>query len=111
MSQTRWLLVIGFAAYAVYMVIRGFTGYTSVVGLTVPSGVAAKSVTVHCGAPFGSARVHGPATTPYPLSRSACDTTQMRIILPVDVLLGLLGIAVVTSWGRWTPFSGPQLRS
>lgn len=101
MSTARKTFLVGlilFVAFVVYhaLVPYGWSGQTN-----VPAGVASQDVSYTCGAPFGTAYVHGPATTAYPLNGTPCgQRSDYQIMTVVDVIFGALGIGVVLAWRR-----------
>ena len=109
MSWHRWLIVAGLAVFMVFVVAHGLLPQSLETQATVPGVTSAVNVTYQCGATLGSAYVHGPTPAKYAadaryVSGIPCGgRRQLQIITLVDVVLGMIGIALVVSWGRGWP--------
>jgi hypothetical protein len=109
MSWHRRLIVAGLTVFMVFVVAHALLPQSWKGQATVPGLTSAVNVTYQCGAALGSAYVHGPTPTKYAadaryVSGIPCgDRRQLQMITLVDVFLGMIGIALVVSWGRGWP--------
>jgi hypothetical protein len=109
MSLHRWLIVAGLVVFMVFVVAHALVPQSWKGQATVPGIATAVNVTYQCGAALGSAYVHGPTPAKYAadaiyVSGIPCgDRRQLQMITLVDVVLGLVGIAIVVCWGRGWP--------
>jgi hypothetical protein len=101
MSATRRLVIAGLVLFLCFSLFHAFRPYGWSGQTAPPPGVAIKNVSYTCAAPWEAGYVHGPATTPYPLSGTPCsERSQYQIMLAVDVFLVALALGVALSWRR-----------
>lgn len=101
-SKTRRLLLIGFVIFVGFVVYHGLRSskWTSI---DEPSpGVRPTTVTFNCGAPWGHSKVQPTKTLPpYRVNGTPCGTYKTdRVMLTLDVFVGVAAIAVLLAWPR-----------
>jgi hypothetical protein len=101
MTRRGWLGTLALVAFVVFVLVRALLPTQWHGQLSTPTGVANEFVTVHCGAPWGSSSVRGPATTAYPVAGNPCgDRRSLQAVSAVDLGLGVAGIALIVGWNR-----------
>ena len=99
MTVSRRILLVAltlFLGFALYHAVSPYkwTGETN-----PPVGVAAQYFSYTCAAPWGAAYVHGPATTPFPLTDKPCGVrSSYQVVGGIDVVLAVLAITALYSW-------------
>ncbi len=89
------------AAFVLAILVISFLPWRWHGRLATPAGQPVHNVVYHCGAPFGVAYVRGPVDLPYPVIGAPCSQRRQYQIMGVaDIAVGLVGLAVVLSWGR-----------
>ena len=100
MARGRWLIVAGLSALIAVGIALSLLSWKWHGQLATPPGVV-QTVVFKCGAPWGADSVRGPTETTYAVVGRPCGERHVyRVVTVVDVILGLIGVAVVTNWGR-----------
>lgn len=101
MSVSRRVAFLGIAVVVGFLIYHSVTPWGWKGPLQTPVGSPTASAAYTCGPLWGSAYVHGPATTPYPLVGSPCaERHKYQALTGVDVLVGVVAIGMVVSWKR-----------
>jgi hypothetical protein len=100
-TRVRWLAAGGLSLFVLVIIVIAVQKWTWQGQLETPPNVPAQYVNFRCGAPWGSASVEGPPTTSYVLLGTPCGQRHQYQLMPaVDIILGVIGLVVVISWGR-----------
>lgn len=95
------MTILGLFLFTGFVVFHAVTSYGWSGQTTPPAGVAVKTVSYTCGAPWGAAYVHGPATTAYRLTGVPCGQRgQYQLITVISGVLGVLGLGAALAWRR-----------
>lgn len=101
MSLTRRAILVALVVVVGFVVYHSVTPWGWAAPTQPPPGVAAVKVSYTCGALWGSAYVHGPRQTAYPLAGVPCgERRPYQVMTAVDVLLGVFAFAAVAGWRR-----------
>ncbi len=100
MPRGRWLIVAGLSAFIAVGIALALLSWKWHGQLATPPGVV-HTVVFHCGAPWGSDSVRGPTATTYAIVGRPCGERHVyRVVTLIDVILGVVAVAVVANWGR-----------
>lgn len=101
MSLTRRAVLVVLAAAVGFIIYHSVAPWGWSGQLQTPVGVPAQSVSYTCGSLWGSAYVHGPRQTIYPLQGTPCgERASYQVMTAVDILLGVFAFTVVVGWRR-----------
>lgn len=101
MTVTRRVSLLGIAAVVGFLIYHSVTSWGWKGQLQTPAGVPTASAAYTCGPLWGSAYLHGPATTPYPLVGTPCaQRAKYQALTAVDVLLGVVAVGFVAGWKK-----------
>jgi hypothetical protein len=101
MPRGRWFILAGLSALIAVGVALALLSWKWHGELATPAGQATQTVVFDCSAPWGADTVRGPTETTYAIIGRPCGERHVyRVITVVDVILGVIGVAVVTNWGR-----------
>lgn len=101
MSLTRRAVLVVLAAAVGLIIYHSVTSWGWTGQLQTPVGVPPQSVSYTCGALWGSAYVHGPRQTSYPLQGTPCgERGSYQVMTAIDVLLGVFAFTMVAGWRR-----------
>jgi len=105
------MAIIALLAFGLLVAVWATRTWTDTKPLVAPPGVKQQvpdTVKYQCGAPWGGARVHGPASTPRPVMGTPCSQRDERRRLAfVDVVLALAGIGYLALGPRSTHEPAP----
>ena len=104
MDRRLWYAVIGLLAFGLLVAGWATRPWTDTKPLAPPPGVKQSVppdiVHFQCGAPWGSASVHGPTSTPRPVVGTPCgQRDERRRLAAVDVAIAAVGVGYL-SLGR-----------
>jgi len=103
--------LIALTAFALSVAVWATRPWTDTKPMVPPAGVKQQvpdTVKYQCGAPWGTASVHGPASTPRPVIGTPCGQREARRRLAfADVVLGVIGLGYLTLGRRTTHEPAP----
>lgn len=100
-SMTRRVILLAVAAVVGFLIYHSVTPWGWTGQLQTPAGDPTASASYTCGPLWGSAYIHGPATTAYRLEGTPCgDRHPYQVLTAVDVLLGVVAIGFVAGWKK-----------
>jgi hypothetical protein len=99
MDGRRTLVVVALVAFGLLVAVWGTRSWSDTKPLAPPPGVKQQvpdTVRFECGAPFGSASVHGPASTPRPVVGTPCGhRDERRRLAFVEIVAAAIAIGYV----------------
>jgi hypothetical protein len=100
MGRARRYVVVALVAFGLSVAVWATRPWSDTKPLASPPGVkeqVPETVKFQCGAPFGSASVHGPQSTVRPVVGTPCgQRDERRRLAFADVVLAVVGIGYVT---------------
>jgi len=100
MGRARTYIVVVLIAFGLSVAVWATRPWTDTKPLAPPPGIKQQvpdTVKFQCGAPFGSATVHGPPSTPRPVVGTPCgQRDERRRLAFADIILAVVGIGYVT---------------